>query len=231
MRLNFKSTFQITRAERIIDANEIHTYFQTNFPAKIIEFWQYFEEVAFESGVIIYGFDVAKERNVLYEVSAYAPDYILIGDDGGGQGIFLKKNSGDLDVYYQDLGALSSSFYSLDIDLFSWLENNPTIGEEDCDPDELDGIKVYVLSRPNSTNTFIVAVRKYLHLNCSINDIREKLEDVPFLLAKDIPLMRYRETINELNQKYNCLEVRNAKNEVLIRPVKRRRVNCKSGYV
>ena len=222
MKLNFKSTLLITRVERIIDANEIHTYFQTNIPTKVIEFWQSFEEIAFESGVTIYGFDAAKERNALYEVSAYAPNYMLIGDDGGGQGVFLKKNSGDLNVYYQDLGALSSPFYSLDIDLFDWLENDPTIGEEECDAEELDGIKVYVVGIPNPSNTFIIAVRKKLHLNCSINDIREKLNDVPFLLTKDIPLMRYRETIDKLNQTYNCLEVRNAKDEVLIHPIKRK---------
>lgn len=221
MMLNFKSTFLITRTERIIDANEIHTHFQTNIPAEVIEFWQSFEEVAFESGVTIYGFDVAKERNALYEVSVYAPDYMLLGDDGGGQGVFLKKNSGHLNVYYQDLGALSSPFYSLDIDLFGWLENDPTIDEEECDSDESDGIKVYVVSIPNQTNTFMLAIRTYLHLNCSINDIREKLDGVPFLLTKDIPFMRYRETIDKLNQTYNCLEVRNAKNEVLIRPAKK----------
>lgn len=88
MILNFKSLPLIVRTERNIDANEINISFQTNIPSRMIEFWKYFEEVTFENGINIYGFDIAVERNRLYEVSVYAPDYILIGDDGGGQGVF-----------------------------------------------------------------------------------------------------------------------------------------------
>ncbi|WP_107950033.1 hypothetical protein [Lysinibacillus parviboronicapiens] len=223
MILNFKSLPLIARTERNIDANEINISFQTNTPSRLIEFWKYFEEVTFENGINIYGFDIAVERNRLYEVSAYAPDYILIGDDGGGQGVFLKKNSDQLNVFYQDLGALSSPFYSLDIDLFSWLENNPVIDEEDFPSDELDlidEVKVNVVRIPNDANKFIMEIRKCFNLKLSIIDIREKLNSLPFLVIQDITLMKYGKTIESLNQKYNCLEVLNSKNVILISPVK-----------
>lgn len=220
MIINFKSTpFLITRTVRNIDANEINTSFQTNIPTKLIEFWRTFGEVTFQSGINIYGFDIAEERNGLYGVCAYAPDYILIGDDGGGQGVFLKKNSDQLNVFYQDLGALSSPFYSLNIDLFSWLENNPVIDEEVFLSDELDlisEVKVYVVGVPSNANKFIMEIRKCFNLKLSINEIREKLNDLPFLVIQDITLMKYGETIEDLNQKYNCLEVLNSKNEILI---------------
>lgn len=223
MILNFKSLPLIVRTERNIDANEINISFQTNIPSRMIEFWKYFEEVTFENGINIYGFDIAVERNRLYEVSVYAPDYILIGDDGGGQGVFLKKNSDQLNVFYQDLGALSSSFYSLDIELFSWLENNPVIDEVDFPSDELDlidEVKVYVVRIPNDANKFIMEIRKCFNLKLSIIDIREKLNSLPFLVIQDITLMKYGKVIESLNQKYNCLEVLNSKNVILISPVK-----------
>ncbi|WP_139114461.1 hypothetical protein [Lysinibacillus xylanilyticus] len=137
--------------------------------------------------------------------------------------MFLKKNSDQLNVFYQDLGALSSPFYSLDIDLFSWLENNPVIDDEDSPSNELDLIdvvKVYIVRIPNDVNKFIMEIRKYFNLKLSINDIREKLNGLPFLVIQDITLMKYGKTIEILNQKYNCLEVLNSKNEILIRPVK-----------
>ena len=223
MILNFKSTPLITRTERNIDANEINTSFQTSIHTRLIEFWKFFKEVTFENGINIYGFDIALERNELYEISAYASDYILIGDDGGGQGVFLKKNSDQLNVFYQDLGALSSPFYSLDIDLFSWLENNPVIEEEDSPSNELDlidAVKVYIVRIPNDVNKFIMEIRKYFNLKLSINDIREKLNGLPLLVIQDITLMKYGKTIEILNQKYNCLEVLNSKNKILIRPEK-----------
>lgn len=223
MIVNFKSTPLITRTERNIDANEINTNFQTNIPTRLIEFWNFFKEVSFENGINIYGFDIAAERNGLYEISTYAPDYILIGDDGGGQGVFLKKNSDQLNVFYQDFGALSLPFYSLDIDFFSWLENNPVIDEEDVPSAELDlidEVKVFVVRLPNDANKFIMEIRKCFNLKFSINDIREKLNDLPFLIIQDITLMKYGKTIEILNKKYNCLEVLNSKNVILISPVK-----------
>lgn len=220
MILNFKSTPLITRTGRNIEAYEIHSHFQTIIPSRMIEFWKSYSEVSFENGVNIYGLDIAIERNMLFEVSTYAPEYILIGDDGGGQGLFIKKN-GDLNVYYQDLGALSLPFYSLNIDFFSWLENDPVIDEDNWTSDELDlidKVKVYVVRKPIEANKFMMEIRKLFNLKLSIRDMREKLNSLPYLMIQDITLMKYGQTIEGLNQKYNCLEVRNSKNVILISP-------------
>ncbi|WP_342534908.1 hypothetical protein MKY08_09190 [Lysinibacillus sp. FSL M8-0337] len=221
MILNFKSTPLITKTTRNIDAPEINTYFQTNIPSRLIEFWKSYNEVSFENGINIYGFDIAIERNGLYEVSTYAPEYILIGDDGGGQGLFLKKNS-DLNVFYQDFGALSLPFYTLDTDLFRWLENDPLIEDDFTldEPDLIDKVKVYVVRKPNEANKFIMEIRKFFNLKLSINAIREKLNSLPFLVIQDITIMKYGKTIEILNQKYNCIEVRNSKNVIIISPEK-----------
>lgn len=220
MILNVKSTPLITRTGRNIEAYEIHSHFQTIIPSRMIEFWKSYSEVSFENGVNIYGLDIAIERNRLYEVSTYAPEYILIGDDGGGQGLFIKKK-GDLNVYYQDLGALSLPFYSLNIDFFSWLENDPVIDEDNWTSDELDlidEVKVYVVRKPIEENKFMMEIRKLFNLKLSIRDMREKLNSLPYLMIQDITLMKYGQTIEGLNQKYNCLEVRNSKNVILISP-------------
>lgn len=220
MNIHFKSTPFITKTERNIEAHEINSHFQTILPSRLIEFWKSYSEVSFENGINIYGLDIATERNRLYEVSRYAPEYILIGDDGGGRGLFIKKN-GDLNVFYQDLGALSLSFNSLDIDLFSWLEDDPVIAEDNLTLDELDFIdevKVYVVSKPIEVNKFMMEIRKSLNLKISIRDMRDKLNKLPFLMIENITLMKYGKTIEGLNQKYNCLEVRNSKNVILISP-------------
>ncbi|MFJ7666083.1 hypothetical protein ACIQXI_03185 [Lysinibacillus sp. NPDC097195] len=220
MIIHFKSTPFITRTARNIEANEINSHFQTILPTRLIEFWKSYSEVSFENGINIYGLYIATERNSLYEVSRYAPEYILIGDDGGGRGLFIKKN-GDLNVFYQDLGALSLSFNSLDIDLFSWLEDDPIIAEDNLTSDELDFIdevKVYVVSKPIEVNKFMMEIRKSLNLKISIRDMRDKLNKLPFLMIENITLMKYGKTIEGLNQKYNCLEVRNSKNVILISP-------------
>jgi len=220
MIIHFKTTPFITRTVRNIEAHEINSHFQTIIPSRLIAFWKSYSEISFDNGINIYGLDIAIERNRLYEVSRYAPEYILIGDDGGGRGLFIKKN-GDLNVYYQDLGALSLPFYSLNIDFFSWLENDPVIEEDNWTSDELDlidEVKVYVVSKPIEANKFMMEIRKSLNLKISIRDMRDKLNSLPYLMIEDITLMKYGKTIEAINQKYNCLEVRNSKNVILISP-------------
>ncbi|CAM5714702.1 SMI1/KNR4 family protein OS=Lysinibacillus sphaericus OX=1421 GN=LS41612_13385 PE=4 SV=1 [Lysinibacillus sphaericus] len=136
--------------------------------------------------------------------------------------MFLKKNS-DLNVFYQDFGALSLPFYTLDTDLFRWLENDAVIKDDDFtfdEPDLIEEVKVYIVRKPNEANKFIMELRKCFNLNLSINDIREKLNSLPFLVIQDIKIMKYGKTIEILNQKYNCIEVRNSKNVILISPEK-----------
>lgn len=222
MILNFKSNPVIAKTERNINANEINTSFQINLCPRFIEFWQFFKEITFENGINMYGFAMAEERNKLYEVTIYAPDYLLIGDNGGGQGLFLKKNNNQLNVYYQDLGALSSPFYFLHMDLFSWLENNPTINEEDFWNDELDlldKVNVYIVRVPTDVNKFIIEMRKCFNLKLSINDIKQGFKTLPFLAIQNITLMKYGKIIELLNQKYNCLEVINSDNVIIFSPV------------
>lgn len=41
------------------------------------------------ASLVLYSTDELRERNSTYEVPDYLPGWLMIGDDGGGQGIFL----------------------------------------------------------------------------------------------------------------------------------------------
>lgn len=84
--------------------------------------------------------------------------------------------------------------------------------------DLIDEVKVYVVRKPIEANKFMMEIRKFFYLKLSISDMREKLNSLPCLIIQDITLMKYGKTIEVINQKYNCLEVRNSKNVILISP-------------
>lgn len=73
-------------------------------------------ELALVSGgqVYLYGCTELLERNELYEVQAYEPDYFLIGQDGD-LGYFLSLK-GKSEVYSLDLGALGSLSMDKEVD-------------------------------------------------------------------------------------------------------------------
>lgn len=86
--------------------------------------------------VLLYGAKDIEERNKTYEVQAYMPGWIAIGDDSGGQAILMKLD-GSHGVYLCDHGALGSLDPEVVADSFSkWLEGSCPIPGHDDEEDE-----------------------------------------------------------------------------------------------
>ncbi len=65
------------------------------------------EQIELEDDAIsIYGYTMLLERNSIYEVDKYEPNYFLIGQDGD-LAVFIKKDQSE-NIYSCDLGALGS---------------------------------------------------------------------------------------------------------------------------
>lgn len=60
------------------------------------------------SGIGLFSYSDLEERNETYEVRAYEPNYLMIGQDGD-MGYFVSTNTpNDHSIYANDLGALGS---------------------------------------------------------------------------------------------------------------------------
>ncbi|RBL88829.1 SMI1/KNR4 family protein [Chitinophaga flava] len=73
---------------------------------RFLETQQSSESLLVTDLVTLYGTDDLIERNQTYAVQQYLPSYISIGDDSGGQGIFLDTSSTQATVYTTGYGAL-----------------------------------------------------------------------------------------------------------------------------
>ncbi|NHZ97863.1 SMI1/KNR4 family protein [Massilia sp. CCM 8734] len=58
----------------------------------------------FDNGLVVYPLDDVIERNQTLEVGEYAPGYLAIGDDSGGQAVMLSLASGT--VLLVDMGSM-----------------------------------------------------------------------------------------------------------------------------
>lgn len=63
-------------------------------------------DVSLENDVLLYGPDTLRERNTTFEVARYAPGYLMIGDDGGGNGFLIPCVGGVGPVFRVGLGSL-----------------------------------------------------------------------------------------------------------------------------
>jgi hypothetical protein len=139
-RLIFKNEPDLmVEKQRSISIKQVETELGEDIHQDLLAFWNSYGEISFDQ-CLIYDFDHIKERNETYQILIYAPDYIMIGDDGGGQGLFIKRDDKTLNLYYLDTGAVGSvAMNSLNINFFEWLQESAEIQEEDDDIDSITG--------------------------------------------------------------------------------------------
>lgn len=97
--------------------------------------WRTTPGVLLPNGVVVYGPQDIVERNETYEVAEYQPDWVLIGDDSGGRGLFMRRAGGTPGaVYSLDLGAGDNDIDSPGVgewvtdDLLGWLAAGGELG-------------------------------------------------------------------------------------------------------
>ncbi|MCP2096497.1 hypothetical protein LV78_004483 [Actinosynnema pretiosum] len=93
----------------------------------VARLWRATPGVLLDNGVHVYGPDSFGERNTTFEVARYAPHWVLVGDDSGGAGLFMRRHGRDrVSVHRLDLGAVGPDIAEdgelVTTDLVGWVE-------------------------------------------------------------------------------------------------------------
>ena len=142
-------------------------------------------------------------RNRVYEVQAYEPEYIMFAQDGD-IGLFLKRDGSEI-IYQNDLGALGS------------LEMQPvakSIEElvsksrgDTADDQSKFGFGSIICSRkPDNIIKFISIVRKKLKVAHSISTLKAMLDNCPTVIISNVRIVSYVSCVNEINEEFDCLQ-------------------------
>ncbi|MEV0681149.1 SMI1/KNR4 family protein [Actinosynnema sp. NPDC050436] len=96
----------------------------------VARLWNSTPGVLREDGVLIYGPQAIRERNETFGVREHAPDWVLVGDDSGGSGFFMRRHGRDREsVHLLGLGALDRDVAAVGEhvtdDLLGWLVRAP----------------------------------------------------------------------------------------------------------
>ncbi len=213
MELNFSSQPNlIVRNKELLIEEKVNTVFNFKCPKILFSFWESYKHILFDNGISIYGFSVAMERNEQYEINDYLNDFILLGDDGSGQGIFIKKGDNNLNLYVLDFsGIFSEQPQFINKQFFEWIENNPNLKEEqqvEEDDSWLDRCDLYVVKEPVNKNKFLFLIRKKLNIDISLSELLKLLDNTPVVIKKDFVPFKYKKEIEILNSEDNCLLVK-----------------------
>ncbi len=172
-------------------------------PAEYILLLRASNGVLAENGVTLYSALDLIERNQTYEISTYAPDYLAVGDDGGGKAVLLLRTSPGLSpIYLIGHGAIGSYEPTiLSESLEAWIESGLEVGISDDDeiPEYAD---VYLESVPHADMRVLVEMKRVLGLQIGIGELKTLATRVPVCIAQGVPYGKYRKRCETLNDKY-----------------------------
>jgi hypothetical protein len=181
----------------------------TGFPVIISDLWMQTNGISYNNVYLYSTLDIV-ERNETFEVGEYAPTMILIGDDGGGNGFFIKRNDEQAAVYKIDLGAIGSTDGTVVSSNFEgWLAGGvkqstvDKLSENETEDDRL--VTIFLVREPKEGLKGLLSIKSMLKLNISIADLKKSLDNLPFPLLENVYLIKYKKAIVELNNTQNCI--------------------------
>lgn len=83
---------------------------QLSLPRDFREFLLTSDGLSVDGGFLIYGSEDLVERNETWEVSEYAPGYVAIGDNGGGDVFLMKLSDNEAGIYMVESGVMDPEF-------------------------------------------------------------------------------------------------------------------------
>ena len=134
-----------------------------------------------------------------YEIPEYLPNYLFIGFDGGGRGLFLRSGVERSPVLLCGTGALSESeLREVAPDLSAWIEDDFDLGDppDVARPDRVD---VYLLRQPRDGIRSLSKICKHLQLTVPVSELRGILANLPCRLCHDVPFLPYIRYAKEIN--------------------------------
>lgn len=193
-------------------AHQVEAQVGSRPPEALLDVWTGAALVDGSADVYLYGPAEIAERNATYEVPTYRPDLLLIGDDGGGRGLFVPRDDPDPDLYLIGLGAVGSdegervaTLTELAADAFRAMR----IGDPADDwPPPAGPIDVLISHRPAAGTKALVEIRKLLGLDIPISELLSADVTFPMVVLTGVRYPKYATAITDLNQRFGCLAIR-----------------------
>lgn len=187
----------------------VRAEFSNKLPEVVATLWQESNGAAFpETGVVLYSTTDIAERNNTYEVAEYAPDLLLIGDDSGGNGLFMRANVASTEVLKIDLGAIGSTEGTvLNTDLLAWVEQGCPLDVSASNTPRKTNKKVDIIleKSPKDGLKGMLFIKQKMSLALSAAQLKEAMEHVPTILLRGVYYSKYQSAYEEINQTQHCL--------------------------
>jgi hypothetical protein len=210
MSLSSENQVQVTSAASATQIADARAEFNNKIPDAVTILWQESDGAFFpETGVVLYSTADITERNTTYEVAEYAPDLILIGDDSGGNGLFMHATAESTEVLKIDFGAIGTTEgFVLAIDLIAWVGQGCPINADALGTPRETNEKVDIIleKSPKDGLKGMLLIKQRMSLALNVAQLKEAIEQVPTTLMRSVYYSKYKGACEEINQTQHCLK-------------------------
>jgi hypothetical protein len=129
----------------------------------------------------------------------------LIGDNGGGEGIFIRFGDDESPVYLIGLGTMQIEDGTLlSTTVQGWVEKHFPLRQKNNHtyPNIVD---VYLTSLPSGGVHELLRLKHILNINMAIMELRKGVEHLPFRLLRAVPFWKYVKLVLLYDSRNTCL--------------------------
>lgn len=168
--------------------NDFENRYKLVIPILYKKFLQNENGISFNGGTILYSLNELKQMNDDLQIQKYQPDYIAIGDDGGGLVFLMKQDPDAKEVFCVDISDydIETSFCRLE-DFTKWYEDGCNICINETDKYKLSQAgDIFLKKLPKNGVADLVKIKKIFCLNISITELLSLSKELPCVLISGI---------------------------------------------
>lgn len=120
-----------------------------------------------------------------------------IGNDNGDRELIIKADKSTVMCGFIDAGAIGTAEPDEWFCFSKWVENGCMMrSENDSLSDEVD---IMIIAVPDDMIKFLVEIRKVFSLKIPMNEFRKNIDNLPYVIVKDIKYAKAEKLIAKLN--------------------------------
>lgn len=157
-------------------------------PIPYKDFLQNENGISFNGGAILYSIDELKQMNEDLQIQEYQPNYLAIGDDGGGLVFLMRQEADAEEVICVDMSDydIESPFCKID-NFTDWYKDGCKIYKETQEDNRLSKAgDVFLIKEPKNGMKDLIKIKQAFSMDISTSQLLALSKELPCIVIKDI---------------------------------------------
>lgn len=168
--------------------SDFESRYKMVIPIPYKEFLQNENGISFNGGAILYSLDELKQMNDNFEIQEYQPNYLAIGDDGGGLVFLMRQEPDAKEVICVDMSDydIELPFYRIE-NFTDWYKDGCKIHTETKEDNRLSKAgDVFLIKEPKNGMKDLIKIKQAFSMDISTSQLLALSKELPCMVIRDI---------------------------------------------